>query len=132
MKQLITKSIYLVTGWVALLTAIVGIFLPLIPTTPLLLLAAFCFSRSSSRLHQWLLSHKTLGPIIDRWHRTGTIDRSIKIKAIALLAVSFAITLFFAPVGMLGKALLLSLGLSIAYYLASLPETEALVKSDDD
>ncbi len=53
--------------------ALVGVVLPLLPTVPFLLLAAFFFARSSERLHYWLLSHSTFGPLIDDWHSRGAI-----------------------------------------------------------
>lgn len=70
-----------------------GAVLPLIPTTPLLLLAAFCFARSSKRLHDWLVSHPTLGPPINDWRRHGAIRRSAKLLATASVAAAMAVSL---------------------------------------
>ncbi len=70
---------------------IIGIFLPVLPTTPFMLVAAACFSRSSPRLHKWLLSRKTIGPLIVDWEANGVIRTKAKITAtIMLVAVMTA------------------------------------------
>lgn len=66
--------------------AVLGIFLPLIPTTPLLLLALACFAKSSEKLHDWLLTHKTFGPVIRQWHETRSMSRKTKIFAMISIA----------------------------------------------
>jgi uncharacterized membrane protein YbaN (DUF454 family) len=68
---------------------IVGAFLPLLPTTPFLLVAVWCFSRSSPRLEQWLLNHRTLGPPLRNWQREGAIAGRAKIIAISLIVASY-------------------------------------------
>jgi uncharacterized membrane protein YbaN (DUF454 family) len=71
----------------------VGAVLPLLPTVPFLLLAAFCFARSSPRVHKWLIEHPTFGPPIADWHESGAIRRRVKWYATASIAVGFAIPL---------------------------------------
>ena len=76
----------------------VGVVLPLLPTTPFLLIAAFAFARSSTRLDNWLREHRSFGPLIDNWHRDGSIDRSAKRIAIIVVLLTPVITwLFGAP-----------------------------------
>ncbi len=82
------KLIYFVAGVLALVLGILGIFLPLLPATPFLLLAAFCFARSSERFHSWLLNHPRLGPPIRDWQERGVIRTGPKLLATAMLAVS--------------------------------------------
>ena len=83
----------IVAGLVSLAIGAVGIFVPLLPTTPLVLLAAFCFANSSERLHQWLLDHNVFGPLIDNWRRYGAISRNAKVMSvvsmIAILVISW-------------------------------------------
>jgi uncharacterized membrane protein YbaN (DUF454 family) len=85
---------WLVVGLVALALGAIGIALPLLPTTPFILLAAFAFAQSSEKLHQWLLDHNVFGPLIDNWHRYGAISQRAKIisvvSMIAVLGVSLA------------------------------------------
>lgn len=78
-----------IAGLIALGFGIVGVALPLLPTTPFLLLAAFCFSRGSERLHGWLMAHPRFGPAIVDWQEQGAI--SGRAKALAMAALSIAI-----------------------------------------
>lgn len=88
---------------VALGTA--GIFLPLLPTTPFLLLAAYLFGRSSRRLHRWLLGHRHLGPYILAFrHRTG-LTRTQKIRIAASFTVLLGLSIYFAPLSEVKYAL---------------------------
>ncbi|SNX69856.1 hypothetical protein SAMN05878503_104251 [Cereibacter ovatus] len=75
-------------GLTALGLGMIGIFLPLVPTVPFLILAAFCFARSSERLHRWLLSHPVMGPPIQDWERSGAISlRGKKLATLSMVAV---------------------------------------------
>ncbi|MBO9395345.1 YbaN family protein [Shimia sp. R9_2] len=87
------RAIWLICGLMCVAFALVGVVLPLLPTVPFLLLAAFCFARSSERLHNWLLSHKLFGPMIDDWHRNGAIRPSAKRAATLSIMLVFAISL---------------------------------------
>ena len=73
----------------------VGVVLPLLPTTPFLLIAAFAFARSSARLNRWLREHRSFGPLIDNWHRNGSIDRKVKRFAIIVILLTPVITWLF-------------------------------------
>ncbi len=103
------RIFWLFFGLASLLLGFVGIFLPLLPTTPFLLLAAFCFARSSDRLHRWLLTHPVFGPMIENWRRHRAIARSAKIAATFACVAVFAISLALrVPViGILAQALIL-------------------------
>jgi hypothetical protein len=88
---------WLVVGFVALALGALGIVLPLVPTTPFVLVAAFAFAQSSEKLHQWLLDHNVFGPLIDNWRRHGAISRRAKVisvvSMVAVLAISVAMAL---------------------------------------
>lgn len=88
------KLFWLLFGLLTLLLALIGVILPLLPTVPFLLLAAFCFARSSERLHTWLLHHKTFGPMIQDWYRSGAIRPVAKKMATLSVAMLFALSVF--------------------------------------
>ncbi|MEK6798075.1 MAG: YbaN family protein [Planctomycetota bacterium] len=81
---------------VALGTA--GIFLPLLPTTPFLLLAAYLFARSDPRLHGWLLSHPRLGPYISAFRNRNGLTRTQKLRIGSSLTIVMAFSTYVAPV----------------------------------
>lgn len=75
--------------------ALLGIPLPLLPTVPFLLLAAFCFARGSSRLHDWLTTHPRLGPPIEDWNQRGAIHIKAKLLASISVVLVFGISMAF-------------------------------------
>ncbi len=84
----LVRTLWNAAGFVCLAVGLVGIALPLLPTTPFVLLAAFCFQRGSDRLHRWLLGHPRFGPLIRNWRERGAISRRTKRNAIiAIVAV---------------------------------------------
>jgi uncharacterized protein len=84
-----------IAGFLSLALAIIGIVLPLIPTTPLLLLAAACFIRSSSKAYEWLITNKYLGPYIKNYRDGKGIPLSAKVIGITLLWISMLYTIIF-------------------------------------
>lgn len=88
------RLIWLMLGVMAAGIGIVGIFLPLLPTTPFMILAAWAFARSSERLHARLLAHPVFGPMIRDWRDTRSISRRAKGAAIIAMAAAFAFSLF--------------------------------------
>jgi uncharacterized membrane protein YbaN (DUF454 family) len=78
-------------GWICVGLGAIGAVLPLLPTVPFLLLAAFCFARSSEKVDRWLVEHPKLGPPIADWQSSGSIRRKVKWMATASIIVSFAI-----------------------------------------
>jgi len=80
-------------GWISLMLGALGVVLPLLPTTPFLLLSAWCFARSSKRFHDWLVHHPRFGPPIEAWRRQGAISRRAKGLAMLSIAASLAVSL---------------------------------------
>jgi len=87
------RAAYLAVGFAALLLGGIGLFVPLLPTVPFVILAAFCFARSSPRLENWLLSHRTFGPHISAWRSRGAISRKGKVAALVAFGASAVIGL---------------------------------------
>ena len=100
-RNLLGKRVFfLVSGFVSLGLAILGIFLPVLPTTPFLLLSAYCFSRSSKKWHQWLLKHKHFGKIIRNYNERRGVSLRIKIFAISFLWITilFSVVVVVEPI----------------------------------
>jgi uncharacterized membrane protein YbaN (DUF454 family) len=86
------RVLWLTVGFLATGCGIAGVVLPLLPTTPFLLLAAFAFARSSPRLHDWLVNHPRLGPPIADWQAHGAISRRTKLVAAAVMLATLALS----------------------------------------
>ena len=91
-----TRAIYLLLGLGFTALGVVGAFLPLLPTTVFLILAAACFAKSSPRMEAWILDHKDFGPLVRAWRENGAIPRKAKVLACAGMAGGFV--LFFLSV----------------------------------
>jgi len=120
-KNVVLRWLLISCGWIAIAGGVIGIFLPLVPTVPFLLLAVACFARSSERFHTWLVEHNHLGPLL-RDYLSGTgIPHRAKTIAIGMIWVSFtASTVLFARVFWL-KAVLIGTAAVITLYLLYLP-----------
>jgi uncharacterized membrane protein YbaN (DUF454 family) len=89
--------LWLLAGWLALFTGIVGIFLPLLPTTPFVLLAAFCFSRGSERWEAWMLNHPRFGPMVRDWREYRAVPLRAKQFATVMMTVGSVWAAFMMP-----------------------------------
>jgi len=94
---MIKRTFWLFFGLLSLLLGIIGVFLPLLPTTPFVLLSAYCFSKSSKRLHAWLLNHKLFGSLISDWEKHGVIRNKTKCIATASMLILVSYPLIFLP-----------------------------------
>jgi uncharacterized membrane protein YbaN (DUF454 family) len=109
-----TRSLYLTAGFVLTGLAALGIVLPLLPTTPLLLLATACFANSSERWHRWLVEHPLFGPIIHNWKENRCIPCRAKRIAVVSILVFGTYSIGFAIENIhlrIGGAVLLATGL---------------------
>lgn len=87
------RAAWFALGLASLGVGALGVVVPLLPTTPFVLFAAFAFARSSDRWHAWLLSHKLFGPMIENWRAHGAIGRSAKVAGVLAMAAVLAISL---------------------------------------
>lgn len=104
-----TRLLFLLAGLLALALGLIGAFVPLLPTVPFMLLAAFCFARSSPRLEAWLANHPQFGPPIRARNTRGAIHRRGKHAALAAFAASalLGLLLLETPLALLPLAIAL-------------------------
>ena len=95
-------------GCVSVLLGVIGIFLPVLPTTPFLLLAAACFARSSKRFYLWLVLHPKLGPWVRDYLDGQGLPLKGKIWAIALMWISISFSIWLVPLPWVRGFMLLS------------------------
>ncbi|EPV2499424.1 DUF454 family protein [Enterobacter cloacae] len=88
------RTILIIIGWLAVVLGTLGVVLPLLPTTPFILLAAWCFARSSPRFHHWLLYRSWFGGYLRHWQKHRAMPLGAKPRAIAVILITFAISLW--------------------------------------
>ena len=113
------KYLYYVIGFISVFLGVLGIFLPVLPTTPFLLLAAAMFFRSSPQAYQWLIDHPQLGPYIKNFREEKSIPLRIKIIAVSTLWLTFFYGIIFIIGDLWVKVLMMALGTSITIYILS-------------
>lgn len=113
------KVLYILLGTLSLLLGIIGIFLPLLPTTPFLLLTAALYVRSSSRLYDWLLSQKYLGPYIRNFRENKAIPLKAKIISVSLIWTTMLYCIFFILPYWWLKVMLLLIATGTTYHILS-------------
>lgn len=91
------RVLFIAFGWTCVGLGLVGLVLPVMPTTPFLLVAAWAFARSSERFHDWLVEHPRLGPPVRAWRHHGVVPTRAKVLALSTMCLSLAyVTLFVA------------------------------------
>lgn len=124
-KSDILRWILICCGWLCITAGMVGIFLPLLPTVPFLLLAAACFARSSKRFHVWLVGHNRLGPLIRGYLDGGGIPLRAKIMAIGMIWVSLPASAFIFVQELWVRIMLILVAAAVTLYLIRLPGSPA-------
>jgi uncharacterized membrane protein YbaN (DUF454 family) len=117
----VVRALFFVAGIMALGFGIAGIFLPVLPTTPLVLLAAACFARSYRPFHEWLLANRLFGPMIHEWHEHRSIPYRTKITAIVMMGVTLGASIVFFVQPTWLKAALAAFGVGLAAWMYRLP-----------
>lgn len=111
-------------GTLFLLIGIIGVFLPILPTTPFLLLATACYARSSRRFYNWLMNHPAFGPLIVEWRTYRSIPWKIKLVAVGTMLLTFGSSIiFFIHDGRLQSGLAV-FGLIMAVWLYRIPSRD--------
>ena len=120
----VVRGFFLVVGILALAIGVIGIFLPLLPTAPLVILAAACFARAYRPFHEWLLAHRWFGPMLREWYHHRSVRYRTKLLAIAMMLVSFTGTIVFIVRPVWAKVLLAVFALAVAVFIYRLPSRD--------
>lgn len=115
------RWLLLAAGVLCVVLGLAGLVLPLLPTTPFLLLAAWCFARSSQRFHDRLLSHRWLGPYIRNWREGRGMTRRDRAVTLALLWGAIGSSAVFVADALWARALLLGIAVTVTLVLLRLP-----------
>ena len=119
-KKTVNYLIFTV-GFISLILGIIGLFLPLLPTTPFILLASFSFLKSNKKYHNMIIKHKKFGPIIKKYQEKGAIDKKIKIKAITMIILGIGSSIYFFKMKTIINILLIIIGLSVSLFIVTRP-----------
>jgi uncharacterized protein len=118
------RNLFIAGGSISLALGLLGIPLPLLPTTPFLLLSAWFFARSSKRFYYWLIHHRHFGKAIRNYREKGGVDRKVKIWAISLLWITIGISAAFAVNNWWVRVLLLVIAIGVSIHINSLKTIE--------
>ena len=114
------RALFTACGLAAVGLGLLGIILPLLPTTPFLLLAAACFVRGSDRLHDWLITHRRFGPLIRQYREHHAIPLRTKLSTLLLLWATLIFSGLFVLEVLWGRLLLLIVGIGVTLHLLSM------------
>lgn len=116
-----TRISYFILAWTSLILGVIGIILPLLPTTPFILLAAFGFSKSSVKFHQWLLAHSIFGSMVKDWEQGGVISFKAKLTATFSVIIMLTISFYFMNTSGLVTSVIISSVLLVFMFIWSRP-----------
>lgn len=123
--QTLRKLLLSACGLLALAVGMLGVVLPLLPTTPFLVLAALCFYHGSERLHHWLLSRPWVGDQLHLWNEQRAVTKAVKWTALGYLWLTIGTTLIFYLTNGLHRLLLLIVAIAVTLLLLSLKSVPA-------
>lgn len=127
----IKKTVFLFLGLILTFLGIIGIFIPVLPTTPLLLLASYCYVRSSEKLYLWLINHRIFGRYIRDYNKYRAVDKKSKTIAVILIWVSMMVSMSLiskTPV----RIVLLITGLAVTYFISTIKTLTPELKTEMD
>ena len=119
------RILLLVVGTMSVIAGLIGILLPLVPTTPFLLLAAWCFARSSPRFYRLLLGNRWLGPYIRNYREGRGLTMAAKVSTLVVLWLAIASTVWFIAPMPWARVVLIAIATGVTIYLLRLPTTTA-------
>ncbi|MEH6526579.1 MAG: YbaN family protein [Sneathiella sp.] len=135
MMQPSKRILLLLVGWFFVAVGAIGIFLPVLPTTPFLLISLWAFSQSSERFHDWLYNHKVFGPPLQDWSKYGVIPLRAKIVAVGTMTVSAILVIAFSSTpwyGLVAMLALMGFGAGFVLTRPSKPRPDMLPSEDQN
>lgn len=117
------RAVLLMGGTASLILGVVGIFLPVLPTTPFLLVTAACYARSSERLYRWLLGQPSLGPIVAEWRASHSLPPGAKSRALVAVIITFGVSIVLVGSLLLQVALVITAAILMTF-LYRIPTAE--------
>jgi len=121
----LTRTLLIVSGTLCVVLGVIGMFLPILPTTPFLLLAAFCYSRSSKRFYQWLLNNRWCGEYIRNYWEGRGIPLKQKVFTILLLWLIIGSTSWFAVSQWWLRLILIGIATGVTIHLVTIKTSQA-------
>jgi hypothetical protein len=115
------RGAYIIVGTIALVIGAIGLFLPVVPTTPLVLLAAACYYRGSDRLHNWILSSRWFGETIKNYQEGRGLTRDTKVRAISMMWVMILISAWSFVDSLFVRVAIICVAIGVTVYLVRLP-----------
>ena len=123
-RSFAVRLVFAGLGTLFLGVGLIGVVLPLLPTTPFMLLAAACYVRASSRFYNWLLNTRTFGPLIREWRQYRSIPWRTKMTAIALMAATLSTSIVFFVKPLYAQAGTALFGVALAVWLYRIPSRD--------
>lgn len=111
------KTILFILGWISVVLGVIGALLPIVPTTPFLILAAYLFSKSSPRVHSWLTSLPYFGDAIIDWETNRVIRPKAKMMSVFIIILIFATSIYFAKIHLGLRIMLGCIGMSCLAFI---------------
>jgi uncharacterized membrane protein YbaN (DUF454 family) len=124
------RRFHLALGYTSLVLGIIGIVLPLLPTTPFVILAAWCFARSNPALAKWLYEHPRFGTLLTTWRDQRAIPPRAKIYALLMLALSYVISVWLIRSPYVPFILAVIMG-SVALYIVTRPNPQEMAEDQE-
>ena len=120
------RGTFIVAGTISLGLGAAGVFLPILPTTPFLLLSAACYYKGSERMHRWLLNNKLFGSYIRNYKEGKGISKIAKILSLFLLWITIGYSVFFMVGGYVVQLILFAVAIAVTVHVATLPTLRKL------